>query len=93
MSWSPGLLPPVSAENDHRFLHANGMGQTGRGGPDMQRVKAGKILRIAVCTLPLAGALAADLLPISLRAQQLLVLIVLIWFQTYLLFEVLLSAR
>lgn len=55
--------------------------------------RPGKLIRYTLWVLPLAGAMVSAFLPISARSQQFLVLIVLIWFQTFLIVEVFLSGR
>jgi hypothetical protein len=54
----------------------------------LTQAKLGRILRRTICGLPVAGIIFASLLPISVRGQQFLVLIALIWFQVFILFEV-----
>jgi hypothetical protein len=54
----------------------------------MLKEKIRKIIRYTLLGLPLAGTAVANLLPISARGHQFLVLIVLLWFQVFILFEV-----
>jgi hypothetical protein len=54
----------------------------------MLKGKIGLILRYTVRGLPLAGITAANLLPLSARGHQFLVLVALVWFQVFILFEV-----
>jgi hypothetical protein len=55
--------------------------------------KIRKFLRYALIGLPLAGVLVADFLPLTARAQQFLIMIVLIWLQVFFLFEVFMSGK
>jgi uncharacterized membrane protein YoaK (UPF0700 family) len=50
--------------------------------------KVRKIIRYAILSLPLAGVAFASVLTLSVRAHQFLILITLVWFQFFLLFEV-----
>jgi hypothetical protein len=53
----------------------------------MIKAKFQKIVRYIIMGMPLAGAGFASLLPISAWAHQFLVLIILVWFQVFLLCE------
>ena len=55
--------------------------------------KPGKYVRYVLWCLPLAGAFLSSFAPITARSQQFLVLIMLIWFQTFIIVEVFLSGR
>jgi hypothetical protein len=52
-----------------------------------------KIVRYTLISLPLAGVVVADFMPLTARAQQFLVMIVLIWLQVFFIFEVFLMSR
>ncbi|MCX6081162.1 MAG: hypothetical protein NTW32_16655 [Chloroflexi bacterium] len=54
----------------------------------MSKEKFRSVIRYIMLGLPLAGVTVANFLNISARSHQFLVLIVLIWFQVFLLFEV-----
>jgi hypothetical protein len=56
--------------------------------PGMLKEKMQKIARYVLPGLPLVGAAAANLLNISTQAHQFLILIVLLWFQVFILLEV-----
>jgi hypothetical protein len=53
----------------------------------MYREKIRKMLRYTFIGLPLVGVLVADLLTQTVRAQQFLIMIVLIWLQVFFIFE------
>jgi hypothetical protein len=64
------------------------------GGVVMERKKpASKTVRYVCLGLPLAGAAASVFLPLQEYARQFMVLIVLLWFQFYLLFEIFLTPK
>ena len=54
----------------------------------MPKFKLSKTIRRIIMGLPLAGVVIANLLPISVRAHQFLVGIILVWFQVFILTEV-----
>jgi hypothetical protein len=54
----------------------------------VSKEKVGKVVRYALMGLPLAGAGLSSFLPISVRSQQFLVLVTLLWLQIFTLFEV-----
>jgi hypothetical protein len=54
----------------------------------MPKDKIRKIIRYAICGLPLGGILVSSALLNSARLHQFLILIALIWFQAFILFEV-----
>jgi len=59
----------------------------------MLKEKMQKIVRYILPGLPLAGAAVANLLNISTQAHQFLILIVLLWFQAFILFEVFFTGK
>lgn len=54
----------------------------------MSKEKIKQVLRYTIIGLPLAGVALTNLLPISARTNQFLVMVTLIWFQVFILFEV-----
>jgi len=54
----------------------------------MSKEKIKQIVRYSIICLPLAGVTFANLLPISARTNQFLMMVTLIWFQVFILFEV-----
>jgi hypothetical protein len=54
----------------------------------MAKEKLKKTILFAICGLPLVGVTIANMLTVSARAHQFLILIILIWFQVFFLFEV-----
>jgi hypothetical protein len=54
----------------------------------MSKEKLKKTILFVICGLPLVGVTIADMLTVSARAHQFLILIILIWFQVFFLFEV-----
>ena len=52
-----------------------------------------KVWRLAIESLPLAGAIGASLLPLQRVGQQFLMLVVLIWLQVFFLIECLLANK
>jgi hypothetical protein len=61
--------------------------------PAVSKERIWKIIRHAICGLPLVGILVANLLTISTRTHQFLMLITLIWFQVFILFEIFLPGK
>ena len=59
----------------------------------MSKRKVQKIALYILLSLPLAGAVVADLMPISARSQQFLMMIVLIWAQVFFVFEMFQTGR
>ncbi len=55
--------------------------------------KLPKALKFAIRILPLAGAAASVFFNLSRVAQELMVLIVLLWLQVYFIFELFLAGR
>jgi hypothetical protein len=54
----------------------------------VSREKIRKVFRYVFIGLPLAGVIVADFLPLTIRSQQFLIMIVLIWMQVFFVFEV-----
>lgn len=59
----------------------------------MSKEKIWKIARYTLRGLPLAGILASSLLPITMFGRQLLILALLVWFQVYIIFDVILNGK
>jgi len=59
----------------------------------MSKQKFSKALRYTLLGLPLVGAAGANFLNISAGAHQFLILITLLWFQVFILFEVFIGGK
>ena len=59
----------------------------------MSRKELRRFIGYALCGLPLLGVMVADLLPLPPRGQQFLVMIALVWFELFILLEVIFAAR
>lgn len=59
----------------------------------LSKGKIQKIARYTFFSLPLLGVVAANLMPISIRSHQFLVMIVLIWLQVFFVFEIFFAGR
>ena len=59
----------------------------------MMAKKLPKAVKVAIRTLPLAGAAATAMLPLQRTGQQFLVLIVLLWLQVYFVIEIFLAGK
>jgi uncharacterized membrane protein len=53
--------------------------------------KLWKIIRFTIRGLPLAGIVVSSFLPLTAFGRQMLMLVLLVWFQVYLIFEVFLN--
>jgi len=59
----------------------------------LRKNKVPRALKYACLSLPLAGAAVSVFLPLREIARQFMVLVVLLWFQAYFIFEVFLTGK
>jgi len=59
----------------------------------MSKEKISKIARYTIRGLPLAGILVTSFLPLTILGRQLLMLVLLVWFQIYIIFDVFLYGK
>jgi hypothetical protein len=61
--------------------------------PAMSKEKISRIARYTIRGLPLAGILVTSFLPLTILGRQLLMLVLLVWFQIYIIFDVFLYGK